>query len=135
MPHYLSDPPSPLVRTHSRGQSLLNLGELNERRGVRRAHRALMFTPRVRPLQRTAHGDCDRNGIASVGNTAHKIPFWTRSDVTGKAISAEPIDDRHETARANSRPTGGHIKLEEFPVVRRCVEALLTLYNDLGGHE
>src|SRR5258705_13692720 len=99
MPHYLSDPPSPLVRTHSRGQSLLNLGELNERRGVRRAHRALMFTPRVRPLQRTAHGDCDRNGIASVGSTAHKIPFWTRSDVTGKAISAEPIDDRHETAQ------------------------------------
>src|SRR5277367_948615 len=117
------------------GQSLLNLGELNERRGILRADRALMFAPRVCPLQRTAHGDCDRNGIASMGCRTHQIEFRSRSDVTGEAIVSEPIDDGGETARANRRPSGGYIELEELPIARRCVEALLALYHDLGGYQ
>src|SRR5277367_71978 len=117
------------------GQSLLNLGELNERRGVLRADLALMFAPRVCPLQRTAHGDCDRNGIASMGCRTHQIEFRSRSNVTGKAIAAKPIYDRHETARANRRSRGGYVQLEELPVARRDIVALLTLDHDLGGHE
>ena len=74
-----------------------------------------MLTPRVCPLQRSAHGDGDWNGIASVRCTTHKIPLWARSDVTGKAISSKPINDRREAARAKCVNPPGTRQAQKIP--------------------
>jgi hypothetical protein len=82
-------------------QGFLNLGQLKKRGRIFRTDRSIVFAPWVRPLQRAAHGERDRYRVASVGGRTYKIKLRARSHMTGEAVSAKPVHDRHETTRAN----------------------------------
>src|SRR5580658_3343362 len=70
-----------------------------------------------------------------MGCIADQIPFRTSPDVAGETIATEAVDDFHKTPLPNRRSGGRYIKLEELPVARGGVKALLTLNHDLGRHE
>src|SRR5271163_19182 len=126
---------SGLLRRVCRGHRPLNDGELLQRCAIFRADRPLGFASGVCPLECINHGNCDWNTLATMGRITDQIPLRKSADVAGEAITTEAVDDFHKSALSYRRSVGGYIKLEELPVVRSSVKALLPLYHHLGRHE
>src|SRR5258706_13218095 len=124
-----------LVGGFGRAHRLDDLAELRQGGSVLRTHRSPILASRIRSLQGTGHVAGDRNGIASMVNVADQVPLGTGLDVTAEAVAAEAVVDFRKSARPEFRALLGHIELEELPVARGRVEALLTLHHHFGRDE
>src|SRR5262249_56594562 len=89
----------------------------------------------IRSLQRSTHGARQWDRRAAVIGFAHEVPLGTSGNVASKAVPAESIDDIDEPSSSDRCPVLRHVKLEEFPVVSRRVEALGPLHHGLARDE
>src|SRR5881397_26236 len=66
---------------------------------------------------------------------ADEIPLGTGGDVASKAVSAESIHDVNGSSFPDRRSVLRHVEVEELPVTRRRVEALVALDHGLARYE
>ena len=66
---------------------------------------------------------------------AHKIPLRGGWNVTVKAVPAKPIDHVGSPSFANVCSVFRHIELEELPIMRCSVEALVALDHGLARNQ
>src|SRR5262249_22126090 len=86
-------------------------------------------------LQSTSHRVRNRQRSATVVGFTHEIPLRTGCAVTAKAVPAKSIDDVGGTAFSNFRSILRHVELEELPIMRFSVEALVVLDHGLARNQ
>src|SRR6516164_1163312 len=113
---------------------LQQLLQLLEQFGILRAGGRVVAT-RIRSLQSANHRACNREGGATMIGFAHKIPLRGGWNVTVKAAPAKPIDHIGGPSFANLCSVFRHVELEELPIMRCSVEALVALDHGLAWNQ
>src|SRR5262245_28953074 len=86
----------------------------------------------IRSLQSTNHRARNRKGRATVSGLAHEVPLRSNWNVTVKAVPAKSVDDIGGPSFANLCSIFRHVEVEEFPIMRCGVEALVMFDHGLG---
>src|SRR6516164_9345154 len=86
-----------------------------------------VIAARIRSLQSTNHGACNRNRGTIVAGFADKIPLRGSWNVAAETVPAKSIDDIDGSSFANSRSILRYVEFKKLPIMRRSVEAPVPL--------
>src|SRR5262245_3225992 len=89
----------------------------------------------VRSLQSANHRSRNPERCAAVIGFTHEVPLRMGCTVTSKAVPAKSIDDIDGPSFANLCSIFRHVEIEELPIMRCSVEALVMFDHGLGWNQ